>query len=196
VHIDKNPIYEGEKIISANIEAALDYANLWHKDFDQFNVRDIEFTFNLEIYLETIVAQIPYYQRKKIIEAAKAISKGRKDAISYMKIVSDNFLTFEDENIIDDLKKTVTLEPTTNFQLKTIIPKMQSCEIAAVSHPVILPGWMKIFLGCRLEGRDIVLKGKITIDLEKFKKILTKIMTKFDLKSFRIFPKSTVAVSP
>jgi len=180
VHIDKNPQHEGDKITSANIEAVLDYANLWHKDFDQFNVRDIQFSFNLEIYLDTIIQEIPYYQRKKIIQAAKAISKGIQDAISYMKIVSDNFLNFEDESILTELEKTVTIEPTSNFQLKAIIPRMQSCEIAAVSHPIILPGFMKILLECRLEGRDIVLNGKISIDLEKFKKILKKIMTNIE----------------
>jgi len=182
IHIDKNPEHEGT-IASANIEAALDYANLWHKDFDQFNVRDIEFSFNLEIGLQTIVDEMSSSQRRKIISAGKALSKGNRDAITYMKIFSENFLKFEGEDLLPDLMNSVSLEPSNNFKIKNIIPKMQSAEIAGVSHSVILPGSMKIFLECRLEGKDIVLKGKITVDLEKFHKVLRKIIVAIEKES-------------
>lgn len=182
VHIDKNPEHEGA-LTSANIEVALDYANLWYKDFDQFNVRDIEFSFDLGIELLSIIDEMSLSQRRKIINAGKALSKGSKDAITYMKIFSENFLKFESEDLLPDLMNSVSLEPSTNFKIKNIIPKMQSAEIASVSHSVILPGSMKIFLGCRLEGKDIVLKGKITIDLEKFHKVLRKIMNAIETES-------------
>ncbi len=57
---------------------------------------------------------------------------------------------------------------------------MQTAEIATVGHPIILPGAMKIFLECRLEGTDMALKGKISIDLEKFSKLLRKISSSIE----------------
>jgi len=182
IHIDKNPEHKGE-LTSASIEAALDYANLWYKDFDQFNVRDIEFSFNLNIDLPTIVNELSTIQRRKIINAGKELTHGKKDAITYMKIFSENFLKFESDELLPDLIECVSLKPAENFKIKQIIPKMQSAEIAGVSTSVILPGSLKILLGCRLEGKDVVLKGKITVDLGKFKKVLRKIMTMIEKQS-------------
>ena len=178
-HIDKNPDHV-DNLTSSNIEVALDYGNLWHKDFDQFNVRDIEFSFNLGLGLETIIQELSGTQRKKIIQAGKALTKGKKDAITFMKIFSDNFLKFQNDELQPALMNCVTLEPDNHFKIKSIQSKMQSCEIAGVGQPVVLPGSMKIFLECRLEGKDIVLKGKITIDLEKFGKVLRKIASSIE----------------
>lgn len=182
IHIDKNPEHIGS-LVSSDIEVALDYGNLWYKDFTHFNVRDIEFSFNLGVGLETIIQELPEQQRRKLINAGKAYSKGNKDAITYVRIFSDNFLKFQGDELQKDLTDCVYLEPKNNFNLKSIQPKMQTAEIASVGHPVVLPGSMKIFLECRLEGNDIALKGKISIDLEKFSKVLRKIVSSIERES-------------
>ena len=178
-HIDKTP-ENIDEISSSQIEVALDYANLWYKDFDHFNVRDIEFYFNLLVDLHTIVQELSTLQQRKIIKASKLLTQGNRDAITYMKIFSENFLKFESDAFQSDLMDCIYVEPTTSFTIKSVIPKMQSAEIAGVSQSVVLPGSMKILLECRLEGRDIVLKGKIHVDLKKFKKILKKIMNSIE----------------
>ncbi|MEX0862740.1 hypothetical protein [Nitrosopumilus sp.] len=179
LHIDQNPEYVG-KLTSANIELALDYGNLWYNDFDHFNVRDIEFSFGLTIDLPTIINALSPLQRKKIINAGKAFSQGNRDAISYLRIFSENFLKFQSDELESDLLDCVSMEPENNFHVLSIHPKMQSAEIASVGHPIVLPGEMKIFVECRLEGKDMVLKGKITIDLEKFSKVLRKITSSIE----------------
>lgn len=182
-HINKTPFHQADQYTTADIEVALDYANLWHKSFDQFTVRNIEFSFNLDINLETIIEAIPKQQRDKIIRAGKLLSSGSKDAISFIKIMSDNFLSFEHDKIVNSLKETVILEPHENFQLTTIIPKMKNYEFAKFRHVMILPGSMKIYVGCRIEGKDIVLRGKLGVDFTKFKKILIYMMSQIEKDS-------------
>jgi len=138
-HIDKNPEHTDKETI-ADIEVALDYGNLWYSDFDHFAVRDIEFSFNLEINLETIIEQMPPLQRKKIIAAGKALSKGNRDAISYVRIFSENFLKFQHDKLSPDLLDCVSVEPDSHFKIKSIHPKMQTAELASVGTPIILPG--------------------------------------------------------
>ena len=179
IHIDKNPEHAGN-LVSSDIEVALDYGNLWYKDFTHFNVRDIEFSFNLGIGLETIIQELPDSQRRKLIKAGKSYAKGNRDAITYMRIFSDNFLKFQADELQKDLMDCVILEPKNNFSIKSIQPKMQTAEIASVGHPVVLPGSMKIFLECRLEGNDIAMKGSISVDLEKFSKVLRKIVSSIE----------------
>jgi len=115
-----------------------------------------------------------------MIKAAKAFSKGKRDAVTYMKIFSDNFLKFQSDELQSDLMACVSLEPENNLKIKSIHSKMQSAEIAGVNHYIILPGIMKIFLECRLEGNDIILKGKISIDLTKFSKVLRKMISSIE----------------
>ncbi|MDH3825407.1 MAG: hypothetical protein OES14_06405 [Nitrosopumilus sp.] len=185
LHIDKNPEHDG-KLTSSNIELALDYGNLWHKDFDHFDVKDIEFSFNLGIDLQTIVKALPTLQRKKIINAGKSFTKGNRDAVTYIKIFSDNFLKFQSDELEPDLMNCVYLEPKNNFQITSLHPKMQTAEIAGVGQPIVLPGEMKIFLECRLDGNDRALKGKITIDLEKFGDVLRKIVSSIEQETGRL----------
>lgn len=180
-HINKNPFhYDGDKYAAADIEVALDYANLWHKSFDQFTVRNIEFSFNLTINIPTIIETIPQSQKDRIIKAGRLLSSGNKDAISFMKIMSDNFLSFEQDKIVNKLKETVILEPQNNFQLVSVVPTMKTFELAKVAHHVVLPGFMKIYVACKIEGKDIVLKGKLGVDFVKFKKILVSIMSQIE----------------
>lgn len=181
-HVDQTFKHYDDKLIEANISVSLDYANLWHKIFDEFTVRDIESVFTLEVSIITIVQQIPQYYRNKIIKAAAAISSN-KDAIQFLKILSDSFLTFEDEKRIQQLLDCVSVEPIDRFQIKTVVPSMQSMEIANVGYPVVLPGKLKIILAFRLEGKDIAMSGKLKIDLQKFVKILSSILTDIQKKT-------------
>jgi hypothetical protein len=182
-HINQNPLHTGDKYSSADIEVALDYANLWYKSFDQFTIRNIEFYFDLEINLQTIISTIPKSQKDRIIQVGKSLLSGNKDAISFMRIMSDNFLSFQKEPIVNALKETVILEPQNNFQLLSVIPKMKTYEFAKFGHPVVLPGSMRINVACRIEGKDIVLKGKLGVDFSKFKKILISIMNQIEKES-------------
>lgn len=173
--IDKTSTHYGKDSIETNIEVALDYSNLWHKAFDEYTVRDIEFTFNLEILPETIVEHIPQKYRKKIIKAAKLVSEGNQDAVRFLRIMSNSFLSFESDKRVGQLRETVSVEPKDKFTVRSIAPTMQTMEIASVGYPIVLPGKMRITLGCRLEGKEITLLGKLKIDLQKFGKILSEI---------------------
>ncbi len=68
--IDQTSKHFGKDLAEANIEIALDYASLWHKIYDEYTVRDIEFTFNLEVNSISIVDQIPNSYINTIIRAA------------------------------------------------------------------------------------------------------------------------------
>jgi len=174
--IDNTSKHFGKDKIETNIEIALDYANLWKKVFDQYTVRDIEFTFNLEISTETIVEQIPKRYREKIINAARQIAKGNQNAVKFLKIMSDCFLSFEKDVRIQQLLDCVSVEPHDKFIIKSVTPTMESMEIAGIGHPVVLPGKMRITLACVVEGSDVTSLGKLSIDLRKFFKILSEIV--------------------
>ncbi len=100
--------------------------------------------------------------------------------------MSDCFLSFEQEKYAKKLLNTVSVEPDDKFLVKSITPTMQSMEIASVGHPIVLPGKMNITLACRLEGKDIVLAGKLKLDLKKFSQILREIISDIQRRSQRL----------
>jgi len=173
--IDKTSKHFGDEKIETNIEIALDYANLWRNVFDQFTIRDIDFSFNLDISSETIVKQIPMKYRKRIISAGEKIKQGEKDAVSFLRIMSDCFLSFEKDDKRTQLMNLLSVTPEDKFSIKEVHPTMQSMVIAKVGHPVILPGTLRIKIGAMLEGDDIAIRGKLTIDLKKFSMIISDI---------------------
>ena len=184
--MEKTSIHYGKDSIETNIEVALDYSNLWSKAFDEFTIRDIEYTFNLQVLPETIVEHIPQKYRKKIIKAASLVSKGNKDAVRFLKIMSNSFLSFERDERAKQLRETVSVEPEGKFTVRSIFPTMQTMEIASVGYPVILPGIMRITLGCRLEGKEVTLLGKLKIDLRKFGKILSEISIDIQNQTYKL----------
>lgn len=173
--INKTSQHFGDSKIEADIELALDYANLWRKVFDQYTIRDIEFEFNLEISPETIITQIPERYRKRIIAAGIAASENNKDAVNFLRIMSRCFLSFETENNRKKLLDVVSVIPSEKLFIKDVYPTMQSMVIAKSGQPIILPGKLRILIGGKLEGNDITLDGKLTIDLKKFAEILSLI---------------------
>lgn len=173
--IDKTSIHYGMESIETDIEIALDYSNLWNKVFDEYTVRDIEFTFNLEVMPLTIIENIPKKYRERIIRAGQLALSGNQDAVRFLRIMSENFLSFESDKRAKQLLETVSVEPEDKFSITAVTPTMQTMEIAGVGHPVVLPGKMRITLGCRIEGKEITLIGKLKIDLKKFIKILSEI---------------------
>lgn len=177
-HVDK-------RFIEADIEVALDYADLWSKVLDQYTVRDIEFNFNLEVSPETIVENIPKNLRKRIINAAKTTSTNR-DAVSFLNIMMDIFVLFQSDTMIKKLLDTVIVEPSDSFQILSVNPKMQKLEIASVGYPVVLPGSMNITLACRLEGKEIAKTGLLKIDLQKFSKIISELVLMLEQKTNKL----------
>lgn len=173
--IDKTSKYIGDEKIETNIEIALDYANLWKNVFDQFTIRDIDFSFNLDVSPETIVKQIPEKYRKRIISAGKKIKQGEKDAVTFLRIMSECFLSFEKDDKRIQLMNLVSVTPEDKFSIKDVQPTMQSMVIAKVGYPVVLPGSLRIRIGAILEGDDIAIRGKLIIDLKQFSKIINDI---------------------
>lgn len=184
--MEKTSRHIGRERIETNIEIAIDYANLWKKVFDQFTIRDIEFPYHLEISPETIVDQIPPKNRKRIISAGEKIGKGEKDAVNFLRIMSECFLTFEKDDIRTQLMDLISVEPNDKFYIKEIYPTMNSMVIARVGHPVILPGKLRIIVGAMLEGDDITLRGKLIIDLRKFSKIMSDISNDIQNKTQKL----------
>lgn len=178
--------FENEKKIETNIEIALDYANLWKKVFDQFTVRDIEFPFHLQISPETIVEQIPQKNRERIISAGEQIGKGNKDAVSFLRIMTECFLSFEKDDKRVQLLDLISIAPDDKFYIKEIYPTMHSMVIAKIGHPIILPGTLRIIIGAMLEGDNITLRGKLTIDLKKFSKIMSDISNDIQNKTQKL----------
>lgn len=175
--ISQNSTYHNGDYIEASLDISLDYADMWYKTFDSFTVREIEFSFNLNIVLKTIEPLIPSDLKKRIRSAAKAVTSGNQKAAEFLKIMNDNFLTFEQEERVSELIQSISVEPKQYFEVTSIIPRMQSCEIAGVRYPVILPGSMNMFLSCRLEGRQVALHGTLRLDLHKFNNVLSHIIS-------------------
>ncbi len=184
--INKTSKHFGKERIETDIEIALDYANLWKKVFDQFTVRDIEFPFHLEVSTETIVEQIPSKNRKRIISAAEKIGKGEKDVVSFLRIMSESFLSFEKDTRRRQLMDLISVEPDEKFHIKEVYPTMRSMVIARVGHPVILPGKLMIVTGAAIEGEDVTLRGKLIIDLKKFSKIMSDISKDIENKTQKL----------
>jgi len=184
--INKTSKYFEKERIETDIEIALDYANLWKKVFDQFTVRDIEFPFHLEVSTETIVEQIPLRSRKRIISAAEKIGKDQKDAVSFMRIMSESFLSFEKDNRRNQLMDLISVVPDEKFYIKEVYPTMRSMVIAKVGYPVILPGKLMIITGAMLDGDDVTIRGKLIIDLKKFSKIMSDISNDIQNKTQKL----------
>ncbi len=184
--IEKTAQHIGDKQIETRIEVALDYADLWSKVFDQYTVRDIDFTFTLTVDPKTIMNQIPKKQAKKIIRAARLVSSGNAEAIKFLGIMAECFLAFESDSKMDFLASSISTEPAENFFVKEISPTMQLMEISDSGYSIALPGKMRIRLGCTIEGNKITTLGKLIIDLEKFSKILRAISQDLQIKTYRL----------
>lgn len=175
-HIVKTSKQTGRESTETNLEIALDYSDLWFKHFDQFTIREIEFTFNLGIVLENIEEFIPSDFSKKFINAAKMAQKGNQNALQFIKISQDKFMSFQNQNKINDMAKTISVIPEQNFKITHVDPAMQSCEIAGAGHPIVLPGSMNITLEGRIEKHDLAISGTLKIDLKQFGRILKGII--------------------
>lgn len=171
--------------IESHIEVALDYANQWHKMFDQYDVRDIGFISTLNIDLETILEQIPKKQAKRIIKAAEQAVHGNTDAVEFLNIMTEFFLWFESDEIISRLRHSISVEPR-NFVLKEIYPTMQRMEIPNTGYPVVLPGRVRVRLECVLDGDQVVAHGRLVIDIEKFSEVLRELVKKIQLKTLKL----------
>lgn len=181
--MNRSARFIGKDLLENDIEISLDYADLWYKVLDQYTVRDIEFTFELLVAPVTIVEKIPKPYQDRIIRAAKAVSTGNQDAVRFLKIMAEGFTSFEKNERLEQLRNTISGEPSDLIKITSVTPRMQTLEIAGVGHPIVLPGAMKITLSARLEGQDIALAGKLTIDLKKFGKILSEIVVEIDKKT-------------
>ena len=184
--IEKTSQNIDHKQIETRIEVVLDYANLWNKVFDQYTVRDIDFTFTLIINLKTIMDQIPQRQAKRIIQAARLASGGNADAIRFLRVIRYCFLSFENDSMMALLRDSVSIEPAENFFVKEISPAMQLMEISDSGYPVVLPGKMRIKLGCMIEGNKVAVMGKLIIDVEKFSKVLDAISQDMQKKTLKL----------
>jgi len=173
--MDKTSKHYGMESIETDIEIALDYSNLWNKIFDEYTIRDIEFTFELEVLPETIIDSIPEKYRKRIVKAGTMALSGNQDAVRFLRIMTENFMSFESDKRLKQLLETVSVEPKDNFSVRSVLPRMQIMEIAGIGNPMVLPGKMRIILGCRIEGKDLTLLGKLKIDLKKFIQIINEI---------------------
>lgn len=181
--LNKTVRYIGNDILENDIEISLDYANLWNKVLDQYTVRDIEFIFELYVDPRSISEKIPKHYASLIINAAKAISQGNQDAVKFLRVMTEGFMSFEKDNRLKQLRDTVSASPPDLIKITSVTPRMQTLEIASIGHPVVLPGVLRITIGARLEGKDVTLAGKLTIDLKKFGKILSEIVTEIERNS-------------
>lgn len=182
--IEQSPQHAGKQI-EAHIEVALDYANMWHNIFDQYVVRDIDFIFTLNVDLKTILDQIPRKQAKRIIKAAELAVSGNVHAIRFLRIMTKSFLQFESDEVMLRLQDSISVEPK-NFVLKEVYPAMQHTEIPNVGYPVILPGRIRVRVGCMLDGNQITTRGKLIIDIEMFSKILRELVQDIQKKTLKI----------
>ena len=182
--IEKIPQYTGTKTES-RIEVALDYASLWSKTFDQCVVRDIEFISTLNVDLETILDEIPRKQARRIAKAAEQAVRGNADAILFLRIMAKSFLSFESDEMISRLRHLVSVEPK-NFVLKEIHPAMQYVEMPNTGYPVLLPGRIRVRVGCVLEGNQVVACGRLVVDIEKFTEIMHEIVQDIHVKTLKL----------
>lgn len=174
-----------ETKIESRIEVALDYANLWSKIFDQYVVRDIEFTATLNIDLYDMLNRIFKKQAKKITKAAEQAVQGNANAIRFLNIMTESFLSFESDEVISRLRRSVSVTPE-NFILKEIHPAMQYVEMPSIGYPIVLPGRMRISVGCVLDGNQFIAHGRLVIDVKKFSEVLREIAQDVQLKTRKL----------
>lgn len=162
-------------------------SDFWSKYFGEFTVREIPFTFDLEIGLDSIERSIPIDFSKKFIKAAKMAQNGNTKALQFIKIAQDKFMSFQSQPKIQEMEKTISITPEQNFKITHVDPTMQSCEIGGAGHPIVLPGSMNITIEGRIEKHDVAIHGTIRIDLKLFERILKNL--------FNEIKKSTNSIS-
>lgn len=183
--LNRTSRYIGKEFVETDIEVALDYADLWYKVLDQYTVRDIEFDFNLEVSIQTIVEKIPKNLRDKILRSVKS-TKQNNDAVAFLSAITEAFVSFESDQFLQKLVESVIVEPSDSFSIVSVTPKMQKLEIASVGYPVVVPGLLRIRIECRLEGKEIAKTGKLRIDLQKFGNVISELVAILQQKTNKL----------
>jgi len=185
-HMVKSAKHSETDYTETNLEIALDYSDLWYKHFDKFTIREIEFTFNLRVALDSIEQTIPKDFSQKFIHAAKMAKRGDNNALQFIKIAQDKFMLFQNQEKTNEMFKTISINPEQNFKITHVNPVMQSCEIGGAGHPIVLPGSMNISLEGRIEKQDVALSGTLRIDLKQFNRILRNIIDEIKIATKKI----------
>lgn len=179
-HMVKTSKYIGTDYIETNMEVILDYADLWYSYFDKFKIKEVQFSFGLNVTLDNLVNCIPKSFVHRFTNAAREAQNGNGNASHFLKIASDKFMTFQNDKRTKEMLNAISVTPEQNFKVIDIHPSMQSCEIAGIGYPIPLPGQMKILLEANLEGKEAAINGIIKIDVKKFNIILKNIVREIE----------------
>ena len=166
---------EGTKI-KARLEVTIDYGSAWHNKYDRFEVRDIEYHHTINIHPSTIGDVIPPDFYNRIMKAARASQIGNKNAIQFFEILNRNFLHFEKDNYRHRVFDTVSTFPD-SFEVIEVIPTMDYYKFSDDVPQILLPGSYRVRFRTTIDGKKIVNKCTVYIDIDKLKDIFRELIS-------------------
>jgi hypothetical protein len=176
VNISKNALLvDGNKEVRFSV--GLDYANMWKGVFQSFSVKDVFFTYGLEVTEGSIEGLVSDSFKLKLKRAKESLAKGNRQAPRFFNAVSKEFLTFESDEIMGRLREIVAVEPADRIEIMDITPKMQSFQVAGTDFPITIPGKVIVRFRTGIEENEIMVNGKVTFNLAKFRSAISE-MTK------------------
>lgn len=167
--IGKVAHHENQRTVS-NIDLILDYAELWHSQFSSFAIRNIVFTINLKVLLETLPTIIPEDIRKKLNKADKmASTKG--NARKFLKNFQDVVLGMQTNEFLDKIGQIIEITPS-NCVLEGIVTKMHSLPLQYSEFSVIIPEKFEIKIQGKIESHETAVNVKCYFDFNQYNQIL------------------------
>lgn len=155
IHISQNSIHVGKDLAHGYTDVVLDYGNLWHETFESFTIRDVEFTFNLQILEATIEQALPSALKKRIKQAAHAAQSGDNAAIKFFEILNSNFAKFQDEKTLQELKTMFAFDPPFGVEISSVASKMELYGVPGTNQTIILPSMLTFKISLDFEANLI-----------------------------------------
>ena len=174
-----------EKGIESNLEIILDNANMWRTQFTSFSVRNIIFAINISISKNTILAALPDKLREKLILADQesgANSNAKKFLARFQRLISE----FQDEDFLNEISKSVLLDPSHSFILRDIKTAMQGYSLTKSGMPLMLPGKIILTIESHIEDDQKSLHGTAFLGMQSYNKTFKALLKKIEYETDNI----------
>lgn len=174
-----------EKGIESNMEIVLNNANMWKTQFTSFSVRNIVFTINMSIDKNTTLTALPDKLKEKLIlsdQESGVNSNARKFLARFQRLISE----FQDEDFINELSKSISLEPSHSFIIRDIKTTLQGYSLTKSGMPIMLPGKMITTIQANIEDDQKSLHGTLFLDTKTYEKTFKKLMEKIESETNNI----------
>jgi len=174
-----------EKGLESNLEIILDNANMWRTQFTSFSVRNIIFTINISIDKNTILTALPEKLKDKLILADQESgvnSNAKKFLARFQRLISE----FQDEDFLNEISKSVLLDPSFSFILKDIRTTMQGYSLTKSGMPLMLPGKIILTIESHIEDDQKSLHGTAFLDIQSYSNTFNVLLKKIESETNNI----------